>query len=327
MTDDEAIAELWAWWPDLLARLNATGEVVRLQDVEALCRRVAAIHPKIQVLGEYRPGGSSWLCLSSRGNIEVRALVERWAARSVDRDGWRFSTARPRNWPPARSTPFPFVELEVAHQRDELREVIHVSLFHPAMVAMDPVQKNQLAFMALDHLLGEDEVERWIGNLSVTPARPAGAQPIASLGEAVRALAAQATAEQWQAVSTGPKAAPTLIAINRALKPIDHVELGVHVRIDIELRAPGPRGLAQGKEEVQLGALQAALSHDLGARAVLVARETHLGHRVLHLHANPRDVQAVTAWRQRHPEWEISILSQPDPGWEIVRRWDAVSAP
>lgn len=328
MTDERAITEFWAWWPDLVSRLEANDAVVRLEDDADLGERASAIHPKIQVLGEYRPDGSSWLCLSSRGNIELRPLVQLWAARAqLHSDGWRFLTARPRSWPPTRHTPFPFVELELVHRHDELREVIHVSLYHPAMATMEPVQTNQLAFMALDHLLGEDDVERWIGNLSVATERPEGAAPIESLCEAVRAAAERATAEQWQAVSSGPKSAPTLVTINRAVKPIDHVELGMHVRIDMQLRAPGPRGLAQGKEELALNRLQAALSHDLGARAVVVARETHLGHRIIHLHAEPRVARDVTTWRQRHPDWEISVLSQADPGWEILRRWDAVNEP
>lgn len=329
MADSDAIARFWVWWPTVVARLKPATEPVRLEELDELVRRVEEIHPKIQVLGRYKPDAESWLCLSSRGNLEIRALVETWA-RGAPNDaaeaGWRFLTARPPSWPPDRKAGMALEEFVAAVERDELTEVIHVVLHHPNMQQLEPMHRDSLAFVALDHLLGENAVERWLGNVEVSDVRPTNAMPIAALHAEVKALAAHATGERWQAIRAGGKRNPLLITINRALKPLDHVGLPIHLRIDLMLQAPNRHGLATGKEALELDDLQAELTRHLGRRAVLIARETHQGHRILHLHADLAAIEQVKTWRQKYPQWTIALLTQPDPQWHIMRRWGDVGS-
>jgi hypothetical protein len=321
MSDSDASAAFWAWWERHRSELAKRGGQHDFAADEALAERVAALHPTVEVTGTFLPGGDSWLCLSSRGNIEVRNRVEQLVARAPKHDV-RLLTARPPRWPPPGETPFAFEGVCVVLERDTLREMIDLTLYHPSLAVMDAVDRSLAAFSVLDHLLGEDDVERWVGTIDVSLEPLDNALPIEALKGEVAALAADATAERWQAVTSGTRNHPVVVTVNRALKPIDHVALTTHVRIDIELRSPGPRGLAHTKEEIQLSALQAELTRELGTRVVVVARETQRGHRIVHLHAEPGAHREITAWRLKHAEWAMTVLEQPDPKWEILRRWD-----
>lgn len=321
MGAQSAITQFWSWWPTAVERLRPATDRVLLAEVDELVRRVEDIHPKIQVLGKFDPKGGSWLCLSSRGNLAIRPLVERWAAAAPKDDGWRYLCARPPAWPPKRAMPFPLEELEAFVEKDELCELAHVTLHHPAMGDVEDLHRDTLAFVALDHLLGEDAVERWVGNIETASGSPEGTVPITELRRLIDQLAEEATGKKWQAVRAGGKDNALLVSINRAIKPLDHLELPIHVRIDLTLQAPTKRGMVQSKEAVELDELQNELLRDLGTRAVAVARETYKGHRIIHLHASEDGAARIQTWRQKYPQWGTVVLTQHDPHWEVLRRW------
>ncbi len=243
--DTDAIARFWEWWPIVAARLASAGAPVLLAEIDDLARQVDKIHPNIQVLGKSDPNGSSWLCLSSRGNLQVRPLVDRWALGAPPAANWRFLSARPPSWPAKRKTVFPLTDIVTVPDEDNLCEVIHVRLHHPELATLERAHQDALMFTALDHLLGEDAVERWIGDVEVADEAPTNAVPIAELRPIVKDVAARATGERWQAIRAGGKDKPLLVCINRALKPIDSVALPIHARVDLKLQSPTRHGLAQ----------------------------------------------------------------------------------
>src|SRR5687767_12932539 len=100
MAGIDPITAFWSWWPSFVSTLREAGAPLALEQADALRDRAHAIHPKVQVLGRYKPDQTSWLCLSSRGDLGVRATLERWLAHAGADPGWRFMAARPRSWPP-----------------------------------------------------------------------------------------------------------------------------------------------------------------------------------------------------------------------------------
>ena len=80
---------------------------------------------------------------------------------------------------------------------DASREpVMSVQLWHPTFEHMREQVRGQIAFLFLDNLLGEDDVERWIGAIEIDETARTGETPEA-LANAVRQQAETATGDQW----------------------------------------------------------------------------------------------------------------------------------
>ena len=171
-----AIREFWRWWLTARARFEAAigdGGWAGLPD--EMNRRVASIAPELE--WEFCRGRQAThaLVVSAAGSRQLRPLAERWyrAAPVADRT-WEYHPARqadPRAF--AHRLGFGDRELDLADLRfgyepDDNRRQIDVSVYHPAFDQVAERDRDHVAFLALDWLLGEDAVEAWIGVIEAT---------------------------------------------------------------------------------------------------------------------------------------------------------------
>lgn len=119
-------------------------------------------------------------------------------------------------------TAFDLEEMRAATSWDESRRLLDVRLWHPRFPEVDEQVRMQAAFLYLDHLLGEDDVEHWIGAIELLDERSGGRTP-AELKAEVARHAAEPAAESWVSGElTRPDGQVAHITANAALKRIDY---------------------------------------------------------------------------------------------------------
>ena len=177
---------------------------------DALNERLGAIHPDLTWQFGAGEGSHHCLTVSSGGVAQVRPLAERWlrAAPRPD-ETWEFRSSQQRD-PNALTN-----VLEIAGHRLDLSDTrfhvesdaddlrIHVGVHHPAYASLSEEVRGQVTFLLLDWLLGEDDVERWVGHVESLTEAPAGLvtgrEVVAALSDiAVRREPDEWTMGQWE---------------------------------------------------------------------------------------------------------------------------------
>lgn len=323
----DAIGSFWAWWPSIQSRLEESIESgVTAPVVEEVTGRVQAIHPELA----WELGRGVELpfafCLSGEGNASLRRLAERWLERAAAADGrWEFHPARPPHDANMRLEIFgaevDLGTMEAAFEVDEASEHVDVLLWHAAFPQLDEQQRMSIGFLALDGLLGEDGVERWIGGIDATEVRPDGAQPMASLLAAVEDLAQRATGERFALMQGEDHEGRLVIAnLNMALKRIDHLPFDMHVTIVATMRAATDQGMPTPEESRALDVIEDELLSGLGDAAAYHGRITHAGTRSWHFFASEGSgaASAIETWAARHRDLGIEVRWERDEAWEAL---------
>jgi hypothetical protein len=326
-TTMESIASFWAWWATARPRLEVAIEEHGLPTIgDEITSHVQAMHPRLAwEIGRGRRARHAF-CVTSEGGA-LRPLAERWfrAAPPAD-EGWEFHPARPADPDALDAT------LEIAGRRlqprearllvtvDERRGLVDVGVFHPAFRKLPDEGRNMVTFLVLDWLLGEDGVERWVGQVDVLLKGPRDAVPAEALPEIVNALAERHHEPAWAVAEGATRDGEPFVAVFRErLRRVEWPLFDLHGVLTIPL--DGVDG-ALSSEELEW--VQDGLHAVLGDEAVEVARMTfpYLRRREVHLYcAGDGPCQRLAAdWqatmRRRHPG--IAITWEPDPAWEAV---------
>jgi hypothetical protein len=331
----DAIGEFWVWWSEARPRVeSAIGTGAWGELMAEVAERVRAIEPRLD--WEFGPGvgGSRHaLCLSGKGDPDLRRLTERWVRSGPPADAtWEFHPARRAARPANLSLTLGIAGREVcfghflaAYRVDPSRERIDASIFHSEFPQMEAALRQQCAFIVLDHALGEDGVERWIGSIEAPEEAPSGLEHLRGLLDAVDELEASATGEKWAVLRSENDGAPMLLVLNQALKRIDHPLCDMHVAVTITLESADETGLPSASESGDLDAIEDELVLTLGDAAVYAARETGRGRRTLHFFAPElgRAAGEIDAWATLHQaEHSIRIAWNRDPAWQAIAHFN-----
>lgn len=330
-TDPSPTFQFWAWWradgANLVAAAIDTGDFGELTDI--ISAKVAAIEPDLQ--WELGKGSSSkhQLCVTAAGVAENRPTAERWlrAAPAPD-DIWEYRAARQAdpNWANVHlefaGRQVVLAETEVSLTVDEDSHLVDVTLFHPAFPEMAEDEREQLTYLLLDWILGEDDVERWLGSIELSETRPEDAVPATALPEVVTAMAGRVKPDHWVMLQGAmPSGAPVLVLVQRPLRWIDHPVLDQHNVITLPFSGrddglPTPDALeALRVREDEVVAM-------VEPQARLVAHETAEGRRLLHIYSDSQDqniTDRLATWAQQVPG--ASATATHDPSWTEIRKF------
>lgn len=320
------IAAFWSWWAQSRDKLDAAMTAGELGGIDrTLSARVAAIHPDLAWELTAGRAARHALVLSPEGSPSLRTITERWlrAGPGAD-DAWEYHPARQadlrafegqvnlgrRSFDPAKAR----FGAEVDHDRAR----VHVLVHHPDFPVLDDADRLRASFLLLDWALGEDDVERWLGEIRVTGSE----QPhdVAGVRAVVAELASQYGEDEWTLMEGLDERGRPLEARVRVPFPrMDHPLFDLHGVIRIGYR-PGDEGLPADGEEAALDAITDGLLGRLGRSAVLGAVVTAAGVRSLHLYADHEGVVPgqVEVWAGQQPR-QVTVEWTPDPGWEILR--------
>ncbi len=326
----DPIEGFWSFWAEnrgAIERAIAGGTL--MEWVEAIGSRVKAIDPELD--WELGRGHVSqhYLCVSAKGDPVRRVVAERWRAAGPAADAvFEYHAARPGGGlPPAGQEiafgehPFAAEDFRFALEIDEARRRIHLVAWHPTFARVDRQLAGTAAFIWLDTVFGEDDVERWIGALDLADAEPPDAVGFRELFEAVAALAQLPPAFT---ILKGELAdgRPLFAIVDLGVKRVDHLLMDLHVEVALALRDPTDDGLPTKPEADRLNEAEDALIAALGHDAVYLGRETGGDERVLHFHAaNGGPVETrVDEWAEAQP-WDVEVRARLDPTWDVLQRW------
>jgi hypothetical protein len=321
----QGIEAFWRWWAtarDPLADAIATETLDRW--VEPISQHVKAIDAGLA--WELAKGTSSahMLVVTPEGDLAVRPRAMAWLAAAPPADAtWEYHAARQPG--PLGTLRFGDLDIDLAEFRaiagwDEGRERLDVKLWHPALAGAPQGARLRGAFLFLDNLLGEEGVERWIGEIDVLD-DPTGGRTPDELRAEVERRAAEATGESWVLATMEDGRDQAVCVLNLAVKPIDHPTCSSHLQVTVAL---GLEQLAGADETTAaLDAAEDALTEDLRPLGVAhLGRVTRRRERDMHwMVAEPDAAREVArAWATSHRDWSPRIEVRPDPRWDIRRR-------
>ncbi|MEU8359619.1 DUF695 domain-containing protein [Nonomuraea sp. NPDC048882] len=329
---DEAIAGFWTWWQETRPNLDslvAAGEAEGLE--EWLAPAVAAIHPGL--VWEVAPGRAAAhaLVVTAAGDAELRSLAHRWAKAAPPADLlWEFHPSRQAN-PQAMELTLDVGGFEFALDklmlglrvpRDQAR--VDVSAYHPIFGELDEDTRLEAVLLALDWLLGEDDVARWVGEITAATFQPIDAVAAVHLPAVVADVASGHSEEEWLLMEgqTGG-GAPLVATVRHPLRPVDHPLFDQHIMITLPYAHRDENGLPVGDSLAALRDFEERLAArllKLRDDAVLAAHLSAEGHRIIHVYADPTGEAAIHAkelivgWEEGEPRVDVSA----DPAWTAV---------
>lgn len=321
-----AITRFWDWWAsegrslDPSQASSATDELNRL---------VTAIHPNLT--WHFGPGAGSQhrLTVSAGGVAEVRPAAERWLrAAPVPDSTWEFRSSQERE-PNALTA-----VLDIAGSKLDLSETafriepdegalrVHIGLHHPAFPQIPQQAQMQVAYLLLDWLLGEDDVERWVGEVKALTSPPSPSGKPADVVSAVDQFAAARKPDEWTLAQFADReGVPGLAAFQRGLRWIDYPTFDRHQVITTPYPSQENGLPADGATLDGLRELQNELESIVVHRGILVAYESHRGARTYHVYTDGEDQNVDAAIRDWATRRRISVTAEPDPAWFQVRHF------
>lgn len=329
---DDAIAGFWVWWDGARPRLDAAvaaGESERLPDL--LGPAVSAVHEGL--VWEVIPGRNAAhaLVVTAAGDAELRPLAHRWARAAPPADLlWEFHPSRPAHPRAAELSldvaglSFGLDGLALGLRAPRGAPRVDVTAYHPIFGELDEDARMDATLLALDWLLGEDDVARWVGEISPATFQPIDSVPAIHLPAIVADLVAEFGQEQWAQLEGQTAGGAPLVATARyPLRPVDHPLFDQHLAITLPYKHRDKNGLPTGDSLTALRDFEERLTARLlksGGDAVLVAQLSAERHRIIHVYADPtgdgadRVKELIADWREGKARLDVTT----DPAWSAV---------
>jgi len=324
----EAIRDFLEWWSRVRDDVAAAlGEGTADSLASVLAPRVSRIHPDLE--WETLPGRSARhaLVVCAGGRPELRSVAERWHRAGPEADDlWEHHPARqpdPGGFTSSLEVAGRSLDLSrtvLAARADDTRCRLDVQVHHPDFPDLPDEARTQVSCLVLDWALGEDDVERWVGEITPLSDAPLDPVPASSFGLVVEQLRERWSREQWALLQgEGRRGRPLLAAARHPMLRVDHPLFDEHVAVTLSF--PGtPQGLPTEEALAHLRAFEDHLLSRLGDAAVLVAHETHDGRRLLHLYDDGEASVApqVEAVLPAYRGGRAQVRVEPDPAWRAT---------
>jgi hypothetical protein len=328
-----AIAEFWAWWTTVGARLTTTALASgHPEQVEPeISRHVDAIDADL--VWEIAPGERSRheLVVSGDGDPARRAIVRRWRMAAPQADGiWSYSDVRrPAADPSAVVLHFDDSQLDVTRACAMARvrgAALDVTVYHPNFTGMPEQDRNLATFLLLRTVLGEASVDTWLGSVGSTDVPPLDPVPLTGLRSVVAELHDRFTdaddgPSRIVLEGTAPNGSRVVATAQVPLRTATAPQLDTYVGVAVPFTDRAADGQAGELARKALDDLEETLAERLGGNGRLVAHETVNGVRVLHLYVDST-TDAADRVRMTAQEWEqgrTGLDVRPDPVWASVQ--------
>jgi hypothetical protein len=323
----DAIAAFWTWWAGARPRAEkmiagATDETL----VEEISGRVAAIHPDLH--WEFTAGTTSrhLLVVSPGGTPELRSLAERWRREGPAPDETFGYAAARQGRPDALAGArlaidghhLDLDELRFHAGHDEDRDCVDVEVWHPAFAGLPEEARGQIAFLALDWLLGEDTVEIWVGAIDAVTTTPGGGLTGPELAALVTGMQPADGEPRWRNMSGIRAGKPILAMAQTRLRPARWPGHDLHIRMDVPYASRDENGFPERETLARLHAFEDHVAQHADGM-VVVAHETTDGVRTTHLYADsPVAAEVLKPLTGGWQDGRVRITVTPDPRWEQV---------
>ncbi len=326
------IRDFWLWWEGAGPRFDTAfeeGHNPHLMGslIEEINMHVNAISPELE--WEFGTGiaAKHALCLTAAGNSRLRSTAERWLRTAPPpTPKWEYKSARSREPHILRSSfSINGRDFQVAATRfgvtvDEDRQVVDLIVSHPLFDEMSIVDQHQAMFLLLDWFLGEDIVERWVGDVETSGIDAPDSIRAEALYDVVLQLK-ERNAEATYAVLQGTDSSGQriLVVTRRPLKPVEYPLFDLHGAIDHPYTNQTPEGLPGPSALDQIQQFEKDLVELVEDRAILAAVVSMHGVRTFHLYCDSESdtSDAVNQWLKSFPNVRAA--------WAMDHSWEATA--
>jgi hypothetical protein len=325
---EAGIERFWSWWAG--AR-DDVGDALddrdggRLRDL--LEPRVEGVHRDLTWFAGPGPHARFMLVLSGARNPALRVVAERWRrAGPPDDQIWEHHPAFPAE-PGAfeGSVTIGDRRLEAGQavsqvQVDDRRYRMDVQVYHPAYPELSDLDRSRIANVLVGWSLGEDDVDRWVGQISATAVRPLDSVPVAMLGAVVRQFGERWGNERWATLEGSYGNRRLIAAARHPLHRVDHPLFDEHIAVRLRYSDALPDGLPSERAMLELAGIERSVVGGLSGEALLVAHQTSSGERVLHFYGDSAHsaVPRIRRLLAGYPGGATSVQAEFDPMWENV---------
>ncbi|SDH77695.1 Family of unknown function [Sinosporangium album] len=329
---DQAITRFWAWWEEARPELDTLASAAdNDKPTEVIASAVSAIHPDLAVEVSSGLLARHSLTVTAAGDPELRSTAHRWARSAPEGDGtWEFY--------PSRQPILGAVELTLDADGRELaldqmllglrvprdRPRLDVAAYHPVFEDIGDDERMEATLLALDSLLGEDEVARWIGEITTAAFPPIDAVAAAHLPAVVNDLASGYEDGQWSLLEGRTEDGSKIVAVARMpLRQVDHPLFDQHIAITLPYTHASEEGLPAEPSLSALNGFEERLNAEVDAQrdeAVVVVHMSLAGRRLIHVYADPaadvppRLKKLVGTWTEGRAQMDVG----DDPGWIAI---------
>jgi hypothetical protein len=223
-------------------------------------------------------------------------------------------------------TQFDLGEMRASTSWNEIGRLLDVRLWHPRFADVPEQVRIQAAFIFLDHLLGEDDVERWIGAIELFEAPTDGKTPDELKAEVARHAAEPADASWVNGELTRPDGQVELVIADASLKRIDHPFHDTWVWVQMLW---GAERYPTEQESATLNDEEDDFLRRMGDAAILATRVTAPGSRTWHFVTPDFEKMrpAIDGWAAvipdslspGLPQRRLKIDGRTDMRWEFLR--------
>jgi hypothetical protein len=317
-SDADRFGAFWTWWSGARASITASIESGGFDQrtVADISRAVSAVDKGLAWELAKGKTANHAFCVSPEGDPVMRQVAIRWLASAPPADAtWEFHASKqPRQGDAILEVAG--VRIDLGEMRaigawDESRRRFDVRLWHPAFADVPANVRGQVMFLFLDGLLGEEDVERWIGAIEPLEAPSGGRTPDELRAEIDRRRAETAGDERWiLATGTSASGDPVVVVADASLKRIDHPFADHHVAVRVELTEAD-------RDTTVLNAEEDDLTARLAGVAINAGHTTQAGWRAIHYVAEDPDAarHIVDAWVADHPARRVRVAVERDMRW------------
>jgi len=325
---DARATRFWSWWSgarETAAELFDAGERARLRQL--LEPRARDYHRELT--WHVGPGTAARLMLVISGTRHpaLRGVAERWRmAGPADDATWEYHPAFPAE-PAAFEARVQVGELELDPAQasaqalpDDHRYRLDLVVHHPSFEQLGELARSRVANVLVGWALGEDDMDRWIGKISVSTQRPLDGVPVSMLSAVTDQLAIRWGGERWATLEGSFDDRRLIAEVRHPLHRVDHPLFDEHIAVRLPYADALPDGLPTESAMAELKAFEDALLSRLRSDALLVAQQTASGERLLHFYADSasRRAYAIRGLLSRYLGPLATVQAEYDPGWQHI---------
>lgn len=327
-SDGVGIDGFWRWWDGAAEELAEAVPAGRLAEhVDAVSKRVAAIHPELA--WEFGQGIHSehQLTVTAGGDPTLRRIARRWMRSAPPSDQtWSYYDMR---LPSSLDAVLRIGDAEVAFSdvrvvAEQRATGLDVTVHHPVFASVPAEVRGQIAFLSLDTALGEEATELWLGEIDWSVGDPAGSRPLAELPEMLAPVTQEYAPDGkmgWLLAEARTPLGPMLVRCLNRLSPVQAPDLDQHVAITAEFRAATSAGMPGPGDENDLANLERSLDAVLEGVGQVVAVQTGGGSRTFHCYVDSTTSGADELKKAARSSAgaRVRVHARLDPSWEAVK--------
>jgi Family of unknown function (DUF695) len=324
------ITEFWAWWArEGEAAFTAAIEKGSFGAVtKPMSKYVAAIHPDLGWDTSKGETSQHELCVSASGIAELRSVAERWLRAGPAANGaWQYSASKRRSPETmAASMEIDGAKLDLANtvfavSVDRSSYRVAVTVYNPEFARMTEQSALQVAYLTLDWSLGEDHVERWVGEVAVTDAEPEISISTQELARIADEFATARDAGKWSLLRMQTQSGSDAMAtVRTAVRWIDYPTFDLFSAISVGYADVLPNGWPGPHALDELREFEDQLVEVLGVRGVLVGHTTSDAQRAFLVYSDAQDQNATASIRHfMSAHGDAEPFEKLDPAWREVR--------